>query len=77
MTPRALWLPYTVTDVDAAEHFYSVNLSMATVDRWRRDGERGVVLRATGAAYVELVAPAGGPGTVLAFELARVVWTEQ
>jgi hypothetical protein len=35
------------------------------------------VLRAAGAAYVELVAPAGEPGTVLAFELARAAAVDE
>jgi catechol 2,3-dioxygenase-like lactoylglutathione lyase family enzyme len=69
MTPRALWLPYEVHDLDAAQRFYTVHLGLSQVDSWARDGERGVVLRAARGAYVELVEP-GVPGPApLAFEL--------
>ena len=54
MSVRALWLPYEVTDLDAAQRFWTVHLGLSQVDGWERDGERGVVLRA-GYAYVELV----------------------
>jgi catechol 2,3-dioxygenase-like lactoylglutathione lyase family enzyme len=66
---RALWLPFEVTDLDAAAAFYTEHLGLSVVDDWNRDGERGVVLRAAGAAYLELVsadAPRSGP---TAFEL--------
>jgi catechol 2,3-dioxygenase-like lactoylglutathione lyase family enzyme len=78
MRPRALWLPYAVTDLDAATRFYTEHLDLTPVDGWDRPGERGVVLRAADAAYVELVsgtalggpvAPGDGPA-LLAFELA-------
>ncbi|HEX2773281.1 MAG TPA: VOC family protein [Micromonosporaceae bacterium] len=77
MMPRALWLPYAVADLDAATRFYTEQLDLAPVDGWDRPGERGVVLRAADAAYVELVSgpalggPVGGgdPAALLAFEL--------
>jgi catechol 2,3-dioxygenase-like lactoylglutathione lyase family enzyme len=72
--PRALWLPYEVVDLDAAIRFWTVHLGLSKVDGWDRDGERGVVLHAADAAYVELVT---GPDRVRrdrvappAFELA-------
>jgi catechol 2,3-dioxygenase-like lactoylglutathione lyase family enzyme len=58
---RALWLPYRVEDLDAARDFYTVHLGLSEVDRWERPHERGTVLRAAGAAFIELVAPAAGP----------------
>lgn len=76
---RALWLPYRVADLDTARDFYTVHLGLSEVDGWDRSGERGVVLRAAGDAFVELVStgPAGPPGPAgsagaapLAFELA-------
>jgi catechol 2,3-dioxygenase-like lactoylglutathione lyase family enzyme len=78
MRPRALWLPYAVPDLDAATRFYTDQLDLTPVDGWDRAGERGVVLRAADAAYVELVSgPAiGGPvaagdgRALVAFELA-------
>ena len=54
MAPHALWLPFEVTDVDAATDYWTTRLGLSTVDGWDRDGERGVVL-AAGSAYVELV----------------------
>ena len=78
MSVRALWLPYEVSDLEVAARFYTEHLGLAQVDGWERRGERGVVLRAADAAYVELVShraagdpPPGGEGPVpLAFELA-------
>ncbi|HEX7744165.1 MAG TPA: VOC family protein [Micromonosporaceae bacterium] len=80
MTPRALWLPYQVADLAAATRFYAENLGLAPVDGWERRTERGVVLRAADAAYVELVTGTdlGGPAAagsgdgaaLLAFELS-------
>jgi catechol 2,3-dioxygenase-like lactoylglutathione lyase family enzyme len=78
MTPQALWLPYAVADLDAATRFYSEQLDLTPVDGWDRPGERGVVLRAADAAYIELVAGTalGGPvagidaAALLAFQLA-------
>jgi catechol 2,3-dioxygenase-like lactoylglutathione lyase family enzyme len=82
--PRALWLPYEVADLDVAVRFYTDQLGLSTVDGWDRAGERGVVLRAAPAAFVELVSPpshtavalrhaglcgAASPGAPLAFEL--------
>jgi catechol 2,3-dioxygenase-like lactoylglutathione lyase family enzyme len=69
VTPRALWLPFSVTDVDAARDFYTVHLGLSEVDAWDRDGERGVVLRAADAAFVELVSPGTPAPPPLAFEL--------
>ena len=70
--PRALWLPYRVDDLDAARDFYTVHLGLSQVDGWERPGERGAVLRAAGAAYVELVEAGSTSGPVpLAFELER------
>lgn len=78
MTPRALWLPYQVADLAAATRFYTEHLGVAPVDGWVRPGERGVVLRAADAAYVELVsgdriggpAASGDGSALLAFELS-------
>ncbi|WP_412540285.1 VOC family protein [Longispora sp. K20-0274] len=52
---RGLWLPYETADLDGATRFYTA-LGLERVDGWDRDGERGVVLRVPGPAYVELVA---------------------
>jgi catechol 2,3-dioxygenase-like lactoylglutathione lyase family enzyme len=71
MTPRAMWVPFEVDDLDAATRFYTGNLGLAVADEWDRDGERGVVLRAAGGAFVELVTPGAGTGPLLAFELAN------
>lgn len=54
MSPHALWLPFEVTDIDAAIGYYGERLELSIVDGWDRDGERGVVF-AAGSAYVELV----------------------
>jgi catechol 2,3-dioxygenase-like lactoylglutathione lyase family enzyme len=70
MTPQALWLPYQVADVDAAERFYTVHLGLSRVDSWDSDGDRGVVLRAADRAFVELAGPAEPHPAPLAFELA-------
>jgi catechol 2,3-dioxygenase-like lactoylglutathione lyase family enzyme len=78
MTPQALWLPYQVSDLDAATRFYAEHLGLAPVDGWEHRGERGVVLRAADAAYVELVtgdsiggpAASGDGSALLAFELS-------
>jgi catechol 2,3-dioxygenase-like lactoylglutathione lyase family enzyme len=69
MKPQALWLPYEATDLEAATEFWTVHLGLSQVDGWQRDGERGVVLRAADAAYVELVTGWDGAGPP-AFELA-------
>ncbi len=69
MAPHALWLPFEVTDLDAAIRYYTKHLELSIVDDWGRDGERGVVL-AAGSAYVELVsAPVARSGPA-AFQLA-------
>lgn len=75
MTPRALWLPYVVADLDQAVAYYVDHLGLTTVDGWDRDGERGAVLRAADAAYVLLVAfstppPGGGGPTLAAYQIA-------
>ncbi|HEY4457624.1 MAG TPA: VOC family protein [Pseudonocardiaceae bacterium] len=68
MAPQALWLPFEVTDVDAATDYYAKRLGLSIVDGWDRGGERGVVL-AAGSAYVELVsAPVARAGPA-AFQL--------
>ncbi|GIG62245.1 hypothetical protein Lfu02_66170 [Longispora fulva] len=51
---RGLWLPYETADLDTATRFYTA-LGLEQVDGWDRDGERGVVLRVPGPAFVELV----------------------
>jgi catechol 2,3-dioxygenase-like lactoylglutathione lyase family enzyme len=69
VSPRALWLPYAVTDLDAAQRFYVDRLGLSIVDQWRGGDERGVVLRAAPGAFIELVTP-GAPGQVpIAFEV--------
>lgn len=66
---NALWLPYEVTDLPAVLDFYERRLGLHRTDEWDRDGERGVVLKAADAAYLEFVT--GTPRAVpLAFELA-------
>jgi catechol 2,3-dioxygenase-like lactoylglutathione lyase family enzyme len=58
-SPVALWLPYQVRELEAAIGFYTDRLGLSEVDSWRREGERGVVLKVADAAYLELVsAPA-------------------
>ncbi len=70
MAPHALWLPFEVTDVDAAIRYYTKRLELSIVDGWDSDGERGVVL-AAGSAYVELVsAPVARSGPA-AFQVGR------
>lgn len=69
MTPAALWLPFEVTDLEAATSFYTDRIGLSTVDGWDRDGERGVVLRVAGGAFVELVSPGREGPAPLAFEL--------
>ncbi|MGH3436561.1 MAG: VOC family protein [Sciscionella sp.] len=70
MSATAVWLPFAVADIDAAECFYANHLGLSRVDSWATGSERGVVLRAAGPAHIELVSP-GTPGPVpLAFELA-------
>jgi len=64
-----LWLPYEVADLDRAHRFWTVHLGLSQVDGWERDGERGVVLRAADAAFVELVSGPDRPGPP-AFEMA-------
>jgi len=66
----SLWLPFEVDDLDAARRFYADRLGLEPVDGWQRDGERGVVLRAAGSAFIELVSPVSGDprAFVVAFE---------
>ena len=66
MRPVALWLPYQVDDLTAAEEFYTVRLGLSAVDRF--DG--GVVLRASRGTFVELATPGSSAPAPLAFELA-------
>ena len=88
----ALWLPFQMSDVDSAVTFYTVHLGLSQVDSWNRDGERGAVLRAAGAAYVEVVsapwvptgpAPVRFPRGHYGFTLASpggarlMVWSER
>jgi catechol 2,3-dioxygenase-like lactoylglutathione lyase family enzyme len=71
MTPRAVWLPFEVADLDDATRFYTDRLGLSVVDSWDRDGERGVVLRVADGAFIELVSPGAGHNTtLLAFEYA-------
>ena len=67
---RALWLPYEVTDVDAATAYFTNHLGLSTVDNWHRGAERGVVLKVADAAYLELASPGAGAPAPVAFELA-------
>jgi catechol 2,3-dioxygenase-like lactoylglutathione lyase family enzyme len=69
MSARALWLPYEVSDLDAAVTFYTDHLGLKTVDGWDRSGSRGVVLRVAGAAFVELATPGSGAPARVAVEL--------
>jgi catechol 2,3-dioxygenase-like lactoylglutathione lyase family enzyme len=71
MTPRALWIPFEVEDLDEATRFYTDRLGLSVVDSWERDGECGVVLRVADGAFIELVSPgAGHAERLLAFEHA-------
>jgi catechol 2,3-dioxygenase-like lactoylglutathione lyase family enzyme len=70
MSARALWVPLEVDDLDEATRFYTDRIGLSVVDSWERDGERGVVLRVTGGAFVELVSPGVGHPPLLAFERA-------
>jgi len=73
VSPRALWLPYAVSSkegVDSATRFYTDHLGLSKVDGWDRDGERGMVLRAAGEAFLEFVSPGAQGETPIAFELA-------
>jgi len=67
---RALWLPYEVSDLDAAVAFYTDHLGLTTVDGWDRPGSRGVVLRVAEAAFVELATPGSGAPAAVAVELS-------
>ena len=58
---KALWLPYVVGNLNSARDFYTVRLGLSEVDSWANDRERGIVLRAAGDSYVELVEPADRP----------------
>ena len=69
MRPRALWLPYEVSDLDVAVSFYTDHLGLPTVDGWDRPGSRGVVLRIADAAFVELATPGSGAPAQVAIEL--------
>lgn len=74
MSPVAMWLPFAVADVRAAEEFYVRRVGLSVVDSWDRGGEHGRVLRVADGAFVELVSP-GTPGPVpvsVAFEVADV-----
>lgn len=68
--PKALWLPYQVPDIDAVRRFYIVHMGLTAVDRWARDGERGIVLAVPGGAYLEFVSPGTAAPAPLAFEVA-------
>ena len=70
MTTRALWLPYEVSDLDAAVSFYTDHLGLPTVDGWDRPGSRGIVLRVAEAAFVELATPGSGAPAAVAVELS-------
>ena len=70
MSPRALWIPFEVDDLDAATRFYTDQVGLSVVDSWNRDGERGVVLRVAEGAFIELVSPGVGHPPLLAFELS-------
>jgi catechol 2,3-dioxygenase-like lactoylglutathione lyase family enzyme len=69
MTPHALWLPFEVTDIDAAADYYAKHLELSIVDGWDRGGERGVVF-AAGTAYVELVSARVASRGPAAYQLA-------
>ncbi|PPK62401.1 VOC family protein [Actinokineospora auranticolor] len=70
-TPRALWLPFEVDDLDSLKRFYRDLLGLPEVDSWTTPTERGTVLRITDGAYLELVSPGTSRAPVpLAIELA-------
>ncbi len=71
-----LWLPYQVSDLPAAEKFFTDQLGLSIVDWWDRDGEAGRVLAPDsdweavgGGAVVELVTAARDRAAPPAFEL--------
>ena len=70
MSPRALWIPFEVDDLDEATHFYTDQVGLSVVDSWEREGERGVVLRVAEGAFVELVSSGAGHPPLIAFEEA-------
>lgn len=70
MSPRALWIPFEVDDLDAAKDFFTERLGLSVVDGWDTGTERGVVLKVAEGAFIELVSPSAGHPPLLAFELA-------
>ena len=69
MTPRALWVPFEVDDLDEAVRFFTEGIGLSVVDGWHA-GERGAVLRVAEGAFVELVSPGAGHPPLIAFEQA-------
>lgn len=70
ITPRAVWLPFEVTDLDSAVRFYESRFALSRVDEWDRDGERGVVFRIAGDTCLELVSANAERRAPVAYELA-------
>ena len=70
MTPRVLWIPFEVEDLDQTTHFYTDRIPLSAVDGWAPDGERGVVPRIAERAVIEPVSPEAGHPPPLAVEHA-------
>ena len=70
MSPRALWIPFEVEDLEQAKRFFTDHIGLTVVDGWAADGERGVVLRVAEGAFIELVSPGVGHPPLIAFEQA-------
>ena len=70
MSPRALWIPFEVDDLEATTRFFTEHIGLSVVDGWEREGERGVVLRVADGAFIELVSPGVGHPPLIAFEHA-------
>ena len=70
MSPRALWIPFEVNDLEETTRFFTDHIGLSVVDGWDTGTERGVVLRVADGAFIELVTPSAGHPPLLAFELA-------
>lgn len=70
MSPRALWIPFEVDDLEATTRYFTDHIGLTVVDGWDAEGEHGVVLKVADGAFIELVSPSAGHPPLLAFELA-------
>ncbi|WP_436501870.1 VOC family protein [Actinokineospora sp. HUAS TT18] len=79
MSPRALWIPFEVDDIDVPRAFYRDRLGLSEVDSWSTAYERGTVLEVTPGAHLEFVSSLGSrrPGPPpLALELPTMADVE-